>query len=77
MARPSQGISHGVVVRATVPQEVNEVIDSLVAASGVSKATFVRQALFAGLEPYGLMRPELTAELAVTKHAGTTNSERK
>lgn len=77
MARPSQGITRGVRIETRVPHEVNAAIDSLVALSGgTSKATFVRQALLAGLRPYGLVYPEVAAALAPTKQAGPTK-ERK
>lgn len=50
MARPSRGITQGVRIETMVPVEVSAAIDSLVALSGgTSKATFVRQALLAGL----------------------------
>ena len=78
MARPSQGITQGVRIETMVPVEVSAAIDSLVALSGgTSKATFTRRALLAGLQPYGLVYPEVTAALATTKQAGTTNRERK
>ncbi|WP_146067706.1 hypothetical protein [Cryobacterium sp. M25] len=78
MARPSHGITRGARIETMVPREVSAAIDSLVAMSGgTSKATFVRQALLAGLEPYGLVYPEVAAALATTKHAGPTNRERK
>ncbi|MDH6237901.1 hypothetical protein [Cryobacterium sp. CG_9.6] len=78
MARPSQGIAQGVRIETMVPAEVSAAIDSLVALSGgTSKATFVRQALLAGLQPYGLVYPEVAAALATTKQAGPTNRERK
>ncbi|SDK71597.1 hypothetical protein SAMN05216282_11143 [Cryobacterium psychrotolerans] len=78
MARPSQGITQGVRIETMVPREVNAAIESLVAMSGgTSKATFVRQALLAGLQPYGLVYPEVAAAFATTKQAGLTNRERK
>lgn len=67
MARPRVLPAGGVVVKAQVPAEVDAAIDGLVAASGgVSKATFVRQALLAGLQPYALFSPDLAQALAAT-----------
>lgn len=78
MARPSQGITRGVRIGLMVPPEVDAAITSLVALSGgTSKATFVRQALLAGLQPYGLVYPEVAAALATTKQSGSTHRERK
>ena len=78
MARPSQGVQDGKRVCVYIPLEVHDAIDSLVAVSGgTSKATFVRQALFAGLELYGLASSDLSTALAATKNSGTTTTGRK
>ena len=68
-----------VEIRTTIPPELDEVINSLVAVSGgVSKATFVRQALLAGLAPYGLIRPEIAEALtAVSTHRGNTRNRER
>lgn len=78
MARPSQGIAQGVVVRATIPTEVDAAINSLVAMSGgISKSTFIRQALLAGLQPYAITSPEIAGALAVTKQSVNPNQKVK
>lgn len=78
MARPSQGVSDGVVVRATVPREVDAAINSLVAVSGgVSKSTFIRQALLAGLHHYAIVSPEMANALAVTKQSINPTREKE
>lgn len=80
MARPSQGIRDGVRIKVYIPRDVDAAINSLVAMSGgVSKATFLRQALFAGLEPYSLLTlaPEVAAALAVTKQPSQPNREKE
>jgi hypothetical protein len=78
MARPTQGITSGVRIETMVPSEVDAAIKSLVALSGgTSKATFVRQALLAGLEPYGLVHSDVAAALATTKQSGSINRDRK
>jgi hypothetical protein len=78
MARQSQGIKTGVRIGLTVPSEVDAAIETLVAMSGgTSKATFVRQALLAGLEPYDLVHPDVAATLVTTKQSGSSTRERK
>lgn len=48
----------------SVPAEVAEAIDLLVASSGeLSKSGFIRQALLAGLAPYALVSPAMAAAL--------------
>jgi hypothetical protein len=65
-ARVAEMVSLG---RVRVPREVSDAIDTLVAMSGgTSKATFIRQALLAGLRPYALISPELEAALPLTAY---------
>jgi hypothetical protein len=68
MARPKAYAEGSTVkVGTQIPTEVDAAIDSLVALSGgISKATFIRQALLAGLQPYALVSPELADALAAT-----------
>lgn len=65
----SKVIEDAVRIGLTIPAEVDDAINALVAMSGgVSKATFVRQALLAGLHPYGLVSPDIAKALAATSY---------
>lgn len=55
-------------VETTVPREMGEAIDTLVAASGVSKYAFLRQVLATGLEPFAMTNPELASALRPTTY---------
>jgi hypothetical protein len=64
----SKVIEDAVRVETTVPREISNAIDTLVAASGVSKYAFLRQVLIAGLQPYAITNPDLAAALQPTTY---------
>lgn len=67
MVRPRVLPTDSVLVKTEVPAEVGAAIDALVAVSGgVSKGTFLRHALLAGLQPYAIVNPDIAAALATT-----------
>lgn len=68
MARDRTLDEDSVVVRASVPAELAAAIDSLVGMTGTSKATFMRQVIFAGLAPYALLSPDLAASLPASPY---------
>lgn len=71
-----RAVQDAVRIGLTIPRDVDAAIDTLVAASGgVSKATFVRQALLAGLTPYGLVSAEMAAALTPTTYRERNRDE--
>lgn len=71
MTRPNHRptvLPDSVEVRTSVPRDVAAAIAALAEASGVSKATFLRQVLLAGIQPYALVDPALASALRPTSY---------
>jgi len=62
-------------IETTVPAEMSTTIDSLAAAVGVSRYSFIRSLLAAGLQPFTATNPGLARVLASTTY--TLQPDRK
>ena len=66
-------VGRGVTVKAEIAPEVAAAVDTLVRLSGTSRATFLREALYAGLAAkYDIIPAELASDLTPT-HYKTRN----
>ena len=66
MARPKALAEDDVLVKTHVPAGVGAALDAVVATTGASRATVLRQVIVAGLRPYALVSPDVAAALPTT-----------
>ncbi|WP_308491286.1 hypothetical protein [Microbacterium terrisoli] len=68
MARPKALAEDDVRMETCVPAGVGTALDIVVALTGASRATVLRQVIVAGLESYALVNPEIAAALPTTTY---------